>query len=181
MLDVSDPDFECYVELGYVQDVITDWNNGKIYGLFDGTWATLDGQMVCMYDQIANENYIRSLIPVTVNGRDTYLLVIFDESTPGGRVAGYTDGYTEAGLPARQVWDLKKGDVVIPQYSLIYWDDDDEQQEEPFEGDPITVGQDGGIPFAIDAVETDADYVYGFCLTDIYGDSVFTDFTLISF
>lgn len=181
MLDVSDPDFECYVELGYVQDVITDWNNGKIYGLFDGTWATLDGQMVCMYDQIANENYIRSLIPVMVNGRNTYLLVIFDESTPGGRVAGYTDGYTEAGLPARQVWGLEKGDVVIPQYSLIYWDDDDEQQEEPFEGDPITVGRDGGIPFAIDAVETDADYVYGFCLTDIYGDSVFTDFTLISF
>ena len=181
MMDVSDPDFECYVELGYVQDVIVDWNRGSIYGLFDGSWATLDGQMVCLYDQISNERYIRSLVPVTVNSRETYLLIIFDENTPGGRVAGYTDGYSEDGVPARQVYDLESGDVVIPQYSLIYWDENEEQQEEPFEGDPITVGSDCTIPFAYAEVEGDADYVYGFCLTDIYGDSTFTDFVSLSF
>lgn len=181
MMNVSDPDFECYVELGYVQDVIVNWNTGDIYGLFDGTWATLDGQMVCMYDQIANERYVRSLIPVTVNGRETYLLVIFDDETPGGRVVGYTEGYTDEGVPARGVTELKPGDEVMPVYALLYWDEDGNQCEEPFEGDPITVGSSCTIPFEFAAVERNADYIYSFCLTDIYGDSTFSDFISISF
>ena len=181
MLDMSDPDFECYVELGYVQDVVVDWNRGKIYGMFDGTWATLDGQMVCMYDQIANERYVRSLIPVTVNGDEYYLLVVFDEETPQGRVIGYTVGYTDAGMPARGYETLEQGDVVIPQYELLYWDENDEQQSEPFEGDPITVGADGAIPFGYEAVDSDADYAYGFCLNDVYGDYTYTDFVTLSF
>jgi len=181
MMNVSDPDFECYVELGYVQDVIVNWNTGDVYGLFDGTWATLDGQMVCMYDQIANERYVRSLIPVTVNGRETYLLVIFDDETPGGRVVGYTEGYTDEGVPARGVTELKPGDEVMPVYALLYWDEEGNQCEEPFEGDPITVGSSCTIPFEFAAVERNADYIYSFCLTDIYGDSTFSDFISISF
>lgn len=181
MMDLSDPDFECYVELGYVQDVVVDWGNGKIYGMFDGTWPTLDGQMVCMYDQIANERYIRSLIPAMLNGDECYLLVVFDEENPGGKVMSTTEGYTDAGLPARITTPLEPGDVVIPMYELLYWDADGEQQAEPFEGDEIIVGDDGSIPFAYEAVETDADYAYGFCLTDVFGDSQFTEFFSLSF
>ncbi|MBR2925938.1 MAG: hypothetical protein IKC28_13065 [Clostridia bacterium] len=181
MMDISDPDFECYVELGYVQDVIVDWNRGKIYGLFDDTWATLNGQMVCMYDQVANDRYVRSLIPVTLNDEPTYLLVTFDAENPDGLVVGATEGWTEDGLPARTVTELKRGDVVIPQYELIYWDADGNQQVEPFEGDPIIVGKDCTIPFGYEQVEGDVDYAYGFCLTDIYGDEVFTEFTTLSY
>ena len=181
MMDMSDPDFECYVELGYVQDVIVDWNRGKIYGLFDGTWGHLDGQMVCMYDQVANEQYVRSLVPVTLNGEATYLLITFDEQNPNGIVVGTTEGWTENGMPARGVTELKKGDVVIPQYELIYWDAEGNQLVEPFEGDPITVGKDCTIPFSFEEVEGDVDYVYGFCLTDIYGDEVFSDFVTLSY
>ena len=181
MMDISDPDFECYVDLGYTQDVIIDWNQGKLYGLFDGTWPTLDGQMVCIYDQVANENYIRSLIPVSLNGQDTYLLVVFDESNPGGVVVGASEGYNDAGQPVRGYETIQAGDIVIPQYELIYWDENDEQQSEPFDGDPITVGKDGFIAFSYQAVETDASYVYGFCLNDVYGDSQFTDFITLDF
>lgn len=181
MMDLSEPDFECYVELGYVQDVVVDWGRGKIYGMFDGTWATLDGQMVCMYDQIANERYVRSLIPVTVNGDAYYLLVVFDEENPEGVVVGYTEGYTEAGQPARGYTELERGDVVVPQYELIYWDENNEQQSEPFEGDPITVGADGTISFGHEPVEADANYSYGFCLNDIYGDYSYTQFITLSF
>ena len=181
MMDVSDPDFECYVELGYVQDVVTDWNRGKIYGMFDGTWATLEGQMVCLYDQIANERYIRSLIPVTVNGDSYYLLVVFDSEHPTGNVIGYTEGYTDAGLPVRGYEELASGDVVVPQYELLYWDENSEQQSEPFEGDPITVGASGTLDFGYQAVESDASYAYGFCLTDIYGDYTYTDFITLEF
>ena len=134
LLDMSDPDFECYVDLGYTQDVIVDWNQGKLYGLFDGTWPTLAGQMVCIYDQVANQSYVRSLIPVKLNGEETYLLVVFDQANPGGMVVGYTEGYNDAGQPVRGYEVLKEGDIVIPQYELIYWDENDDQQSEPFEG-----------------------------------------------
>ena len=175
MMDVSDPDFECYVDLGYTQDVVTDWNQGKLYGLFDGTWPTLAGQMVCVYDQVANEKYVRSLIPVTLNGEETYLLVVFDQDHPSGVVVGSTEGYNDAGQPVRGFEPLHKGDLVVPQYVLIYWDANDEQQSEPFEGDPITVGANGAIEFGYEAVETGAKYSYGFCLNDIYGDYQFSD------
>ena len=181
MMDMSDPDFECYVDLGYDHNVLVDWDNGKVYGLFNGTWSTLDGQMVCIVDQVANEMYVRSLIPVTVNGLETYLLVIFDETNPGGKVVGYTEGYTASGMPARGYDELQSGDVVIPQYELVYWDDDGNQQSEPFEGDPITVGGEQSSPYAYSAVESDASYVYGFCLNDIYGDYQYTDFTTLTF
>ncbi len=181
MMDVSDPDFECYVDLGYTQDVVIDWNQGKLYGLFDGTWPTLDGQMVCIYDQITNDNYVRSLIPVTLNGEETYLLVVFDAQRPGGAVVGYTEGFNDAGMALRGYQTLKQGDVVVPQYELIYWNNNGDEQSEPFVGDPITVGEGGTIAFGYDDVETGADYMYGFCLNDVYGDYQYTDFTTLSY
>jgi len=182
MMDVSDPDFECYVDLGYTQDTIIDWNQNKIYGLFDGTWPTLDGQMVCIYDQIANETYVRSLIPVKLNGEETYLLVVFDDEHPGGVVVGASEGYNDAGQPVRGYDKISEGDVVIPQYDLIYWDENDEQQTMPFDSETaITVGMGGYIPFGYEAVEGEADYQYGFCLNDVYGGYEFTDFITLSF
>ncbi len=182
MMDVSDPDFECYVDLGYTQDTIIDWNQNKVYGLFDGTWPTLDGQMVCIYDQIANENYVRSLIPVKLNGEETYLLVVFDKEHPGGVVVGASEGYNDAGQPVRGYDLLTEGDEVIPQYDLIYWDKNDDQQTMPFDSEtPITVGKDGFIPFGYETVETESDYQYGFCLNDVYGGYEFTDFITLSY
>ncbi|MDD3411312.1 MAG: hypothetical protein PHY12_10935 [Eubacteriales bacterium] len=181
MMDVSDPDFECYVELGYVQDVFVDWQGGTVYGLFDGTWPTLEGQMVCMYDQIVNETYIRSAIPVTLNGVEGDLLVAFTQENPYGEVLGFSKGYSELGVPARGYAKLSAGDVVVPQYKLLYWDENDEMQSEPFEGEPITVGADAALSFGYDDVEEDADYVYGFCLNDVFGDSQFTDFITLTF
>ncbi len=181
LMDISDPDFECYVDLGYVQDVLVDWEKGKIYGLFDGTWPSLAGQMVCIYDQIANDHYMRSLIPVTINEEEQYLLVVFDDKHPSGQVMGYTEGYTDSGMPARGYTELMPGDVVIPQYDLLYWDDQGAQQTEPFAGDAITVGPDGSIAFAYAQVESDAKYSYGFCLNDIFGDYQYTDFISLDF
>lgn len=181
MMDVSDPDQEFYVDLGYTRDVVVDWTQGKLYGLFDGTWPTLGGQMVCIYDQVANENYVRSLIPVKLNGEETYLLVVFDKDHPSGVVVGSSEGYNDAGMPVRGYEPLKEGDEVIPQFELIYWDENDEQMSEPFETDPITAGKDGYIEFGYAPVESDADYAYGFCLNDVYGGYQFSDSITLSY
>ncbi len=181
MIDMSDDDFPCYVDLGYVRDVFVDWKAGKIYGLFDGTWPTLDGQIVYIDTQISNAQYQRSLISVTLNGKETYLLVVFDEENPKGVVIGATEGYTEAGMPVRGYTKLKEGDVIVPYYELLYWDENDEIQSAPFMGDEIIVGENGAVPFGYEPVLTDTTYVYGFCLNDIFGEYQFTDLVTLEY
>ncbi len=178
--DLSDADFEFYVDLGTTHNVIVDWNQNKIYGLFDGTWPTLAGQMVSIIDQVANENYVRSLIPVNLNGKETYLLVVFDEANPGGVVVGATEGYNSNGQPVRGYEALKEGDVVIPQYDTIYWDTDGNQLSDTYLGDPITVGEGGKLAFGYAAVESGA-YSYGFCLNDVFGGYQYTDFISLKY
>lgn len=180
LMDMSDPDFEFYVDLGTTHNVIIDWNQNKIYGLFDGTWPTLAGQMVQIIDQVANENYVRSLIPATLNGKETYLLVVFDETNPGGKVVGATEGYNENGQPVRGYEELKEGDVVVPQYDTIYWDAEGKQLSDTYLGDPITVGAGGALEFGYAPVESGA-YSYGFCLNDVFGGYQYTDFASLKY
>ena len=180
MLDVSEKDFESYIDLGYLQDAQIDWDNGVVYSMFDGSWPILEGQFVCITDQSVTEKVRRSLIDVTVNGEEKYLLVIFDEAHPQGEVIGYTQGYNEAGLPVRGYEKLKAGDIIVPMYDMLYWDEQDNEQYESFEGEPITVTEE---PLAFgyeDLAGGDLEYVYSFCLNDIFGDYQFSDFILFT-
>jgi hypothetical protein len=176
MMDVSEEDSEAYVDLGYLQNAEVDWENGVVYSMFDGTWPMLEGQLVCMTDQTVTEKTRRSMIDVTVNGEECYLLVIFDGKRPGGEVVGYTEGYNENGLPVRGYEKLKAGDVIVPVYQLISWDEMDNEQSETFEGDPITV-TDQPLQFGYEDLNgSDASFVYAFCLNDIFGEYEFSDF-----
>ncbi len=176
MMDVSEGDNEAYIDLGYLQNAEIDWENGMVYSMFDGSWPMLEEQLVCMTDQIVTEKTRRSMIDVTVNGEECYLLVIFDEKRPGGEVVGYTQGYYENGLPVRGYEKLKAGDVIVPLYQLITWDQRDNEQSETFEGDPITyLGQ--PLQFGYEDLNgSDSSYVYAFCLNDIFGEYEFSDF-----
>lgn len=170
---------EVYFDYGLVQDVFVDWEDGIVYGLFDGSWPTLEGQMVAMYDQIVSEEYTRSLIPVLVNDEEQYLLVVFNEANPYGTVTGYSEGYDSNGNPVRGYNKLAIGDVIVPLYDLIYWDEDEEMQTEPFCGEEIVVGKEP-LSFGYEAVEP-GDYCYTFCLNDVYGGYQFTDFAMLSY
>ncbi len=179
MLDVSDDDVQAYVDLGYVQDVTVDWDTGIVCGLFDGTWPTLEGQMVSMTDQIVTEHYIRSIIPANVNGTEQYLLVVFTEDHPYGLVVGYSQGYDDNGNPAKGYKTLQSGDVIVPLYELLIYHEDGDVQNESFEGDVIIVGADGQVAFGYEPVEPGT-YQYAYCLNDVFGDYQFSDFVELS-
>jgi len=170
---------EVYFDYGLMQDVYVDWDEGMVYGLFDGTWPTLEGQMVPMYDQVVSEEYVRSLIPALVNDEEQYLLVVFNEDNPQGAVVGYTEGYDANGSPARGYQRLEAGDVIYPLYDLLYWDAQDELQTDTFYGEEIVVGS-RPLRFDYEPVEP-GDYSYAFCLNDVYGGYQFTDFIELSF
>jgi hypothetical protein len=74
------------------------------------------------------------------------------------------------------VTKLSAGDVIVPRYTLLYFDDDGETQETDFEGDAITYdGQ--ALEFGYESLEgSDTSYLYCFCLNDIFGDCQYSDF-----
>lgn len=177
MLDISDETIECYIELGYLRNVQTDWENHRLISLFDGTWPTLEGQLVSITDQLITDSARRSVIDVTVNGEESYLLVVFDDKRPGGEVVGYTEGYNEQGYPVRGYKPLQPGDIIVPMYDLLYWDDSDEPQYDRLEGDAI-VYTGAPLSFAYESLREDEtnNFVYGFCLNDVFGSYEFSDF-----
>lgn len=179
MIDISDEEIEAYVDLGYLQNAVIDWDNNSVYSLFDGTWPMLEGQFVHMTDQIITDRARRSLIDVTVNGEEVYLLVVFDEQRPDGEVIGYTQGYSDNGAPVRGYEVLTPGDVIIPNYYLYYYDEGEEIIE-AFEGDEITYT---GAPlsFGYESIAGgDIPCAYSFCLNDIFGEYQFTDFVFFT-
>lgn len=176
MIDVSDEDTEAYIDLGYLQHTLIDWDNNTVYSLFDGSWPTLQGQAVYMSDQIITEKTRRSLIDAQVNDLDVYLLVLFDEDRPNGEVIGYTEGYSANGSPVRGYQKLEPGDVIYPQYYLYSYDEDGEETIRPFRGQPIVYAGDA-LSFGYESLDSDGiDFVYTFCLNDIFGDYAFSDF-----
>lgn len=176
MLDISDDEIEAYVDLGYLQNNEIDWESGVVTSEFDGTWPTLDGQLVYMVDQLFTRDTRRSLIDVRVNDLDVYLLVVFDAARPMGEVVGYTEGYSEQGIPVRGYEKLKPGDVITPQYYIYYYDEDGEEQIEPLLGDPIVYTGES-LTFAYESlVGSGENFAYTFCLNDVFGDYAFTDF-----
>ena len=176
-LDLSDDEDTYFVELGSMQNAGINWQTGEIVSQFDGTWPMLDEQLVVLYDQLVNGGIRRSIIPVRRNGEEGYLLVSRNEAQGEWVVVGFSIGYDENGLPARGSQRLEPGDEIIPTYPMLYLDTDGEMQDASFDGDPIIVDEDGNIPFEFISLDGgDADYLYCFQLTDIFGETQLSDF-----
>lgn len=176
-LDISDEEDTMLVEMGAMQNAGINWQTGEIVSQFDGTWPMLDEQLVVLYDQLVNGGIRRSIIPVRRNGEEGYLLVSRNEAQGEWVIVGFSIGYDENGLPARGSERLQPGDEIIPTYPMLYLDEDGEYQQAQFDGDPITVDENGGIPFEFISLDGgDADYMYCFQLTDIFGETQLSDF-----
>lgn len=123
--------------------------------MFDRSWPCLNDQLVVMYDQVVTEKTRCSIIPVKVNEKECYLLVLFDVATGEARVRG--------------VPPLKDGDVIVPVYTMHYDDENGESMETTFDSDPITVGSEELTITCQSIINDDDDettYFYCFCLED---------------
>ena len=170
-----------FLDLGQMQNAWVDWEANTIYSMFDGTWPTLSGQLVVLYDQVKTEKARRSVVPVKVNDADCYLLVVFTGDEKVGHIRGYSVGYDENGLPVRDVKPLSEGDVILPVYTMYLDDENGESQEVEFSGDPITyTGEELTITY--DQLTNDNDdettFYYCFCLNDIFGDFQLSEMVL---
>ena len=163
-------DGESMIELGETIDVNGDWDTGVFEDYFDGSWLSLsDGQNLAIYIADSTEDYVVYTSPITLNGEETNLR--FKQYYADGtvEVEGAWEGIDENGAAARDVVKLKDGDVIVPIYYAYSMEGDDEFA---FQGNEFTVS--GNIEINYGLMES-GDYLYAFCIDDIYGDYLITD------
>lgn len=172
-LNVFYDDGQGYIDLGL--DNVFDFDkNGNLYGEYDGTWLSINKQVVAYYhlDTVENgDDYIISgYIPAFLNGERVELQVEFTDENPYGYIAGvryvYTDGNETV---AKDMLGLKKGDRL--DFICDYYTYDGQYINSYYLGETMTLGDEIEIGnIEIDWTRTSATY----CLTDIYQQTYWT-------
>ena len=109
--------------------------------------------------------------PIRLNGEDTNLRLKLDYSGDEMTmtIEGAWDGINEQGAASRNVTKLKGGDVIVPLYKAYAIEDD---REITYVGEEYVIS--GEPEFDYDFLD-DGEYLYSFCIEDIYGDYYLTD------
>ena len=167
-------DGQGYIDLG-LDNVYEFDGDGALLGDSDRTWLAIDGQPVAYYhlDTVDDgENYsITGRVPVLLNGVRSDLILVFDNETPYGRIAGartdYVQGETETiakGLPP-----LQEGDTL--DFLCDYYGYDGTYQDSYLLGEQMTVSGEPQIS-NVDVGEGKVKTAYR--LTDIYNQTYWT-------
>ena len=164
-------DGEDLIELGETVDVYADWDEAYFADDFDGYWLSLpDGQDLATYIVSYTDDAVVYSSPIYLNGEETFLRM--RQSWDGTvTVDGTWDGISEEGAAGRDVVALKAGDVIQPRYYAYEIDSDYEGYY--YHGSDYELEEDV-LDIWYDFMD-DGDYLYCFCIYDIYGDYYMTD------
>ena len=159
------------IKYGETADVVCDWSTGKIEDCFDGLWMSLpDGQNLSIFIVEDNEDSIVYTSPVKINGNRTNLRIRQNTETGEAAVEGYWDGIDEDGVPSRDVYDLKDGDVIEPVYYPVILGSADGSDDHI--GSKYTVSGELNINYDM---MPEGDYMYSFNINDIFGKTTETE------
>ena len=168
-LSVYYDDGEGFIDLGL--DNVYDYDDdGNLIGAFDGSWMSIDGQVVPYYHTDTEENgdtySINGYVPAFVNGERAEILIRFDNDHPEGYISGaryiYEDENTET--VAKNTIALSAGDEL--QFICDYYTYEGEYEDSYILGDTLVLSDDpviGNIDLE-NADKVSALYVF----TDIY-------------
>ena len=177
-LNVFYDDGEGYIDLGMDSIFERDEKTGDLYIDYDGQWVAINGQVVSYYmltEQWSDdgEDYVISgYVPAMLNDTQVQLIIVFDSSKDSGEVVGYRPVYgEEAKTVAKTVTEINDGDRI----DLIcdYYSYDQTYTDSYLFGETIIV--DGELK--VEDVELILDggrVLYSYCLTDIYGNEMWT-------
>ena len=160
-------------ELGLDNYVNVDWDNGTVEDKFDGLWYMLgDGQVLAAYIVEEGEDYDIYTAPILLNGEQTNLRIKMQYHDDGydNFILGTWDGIDENGQADKTVRKLRQGDVITPVY---YTYDENGEYVDDMTGDEYVYDGDTKV---YDDLLPSADYLYSFCIEDIFGNSSYTDF-----
>ncbi len=166
-------DYEDAVCLGYSTDILADWDRGEFCDNFDGYWFALqDGQMLSVNLVEECDGYDLFTAPILLNDEETNLRFVWDYEQDEVYILDLWDGIMDSGASARAGKMPEAGDIIVPIFDSFSLDSD-EEYEKYYYGDEYEYEGDGSLLFDL---LYDGDYLYGFCIDDIYGDYFLTDF-----
>ena len=163
-----------YVDLG-LDNTLTFDDNGALVCESDRTWLSVNGQPVAYYHTdttiTPDETIISGYIPAYLNKERVKLIVIFDNETPLGRIAGASYDYHGDGTEtaAKSLSELNNGDVI--EFLCDFYSYDGEYQDTYYLGEPLTVTDDIRIS---NTVVGDGNVLITYRFTDIYDHQFWT-------
>ena len=161
-------DGDRYIEIGETYDLEAYWEEGYFADAFDGYWLSLpDGQNLATYIVDATDDYVIYSSPILLNDEETNLRL---RQTYDGDVTvdGAWDGIGENGAASRNIVKIGAGDTIVP----LYYSYDDDDEEDVYTGEEFDV--EGKLTVDYSPLYED-EYMYSFCIDDIYGDYYMTD------
>ncbi len=172
-LNVFVDDGTGYVDMGLDNIFYVD-DYGRLVADTDGTWISINNQPVAYYhtDTVDDgTNYtITGYVPALLNGERVKLILVFDNNTPHGYIAGadpdYDSDVTET--KARGLTELKAGDKL--DFLCDYYSYDGTFKDSFFLGEQMTVTDN----MQISDTYLGSDYIALYKLTDIYNQSHWT-------
>ena len=135
---------------------------------FDGYWLSLpDGQNLATYIVDTTDDYIIYSSPILLNDEETNLRI---RQTYDGAITveGAWDGIGNNGISSRNIVKIGTGDTIIPVYYSYDWDD----EEDVYYGEEYDVEGKLRVDYSL---LLEGEYLYSFCIDDIYGDYYMTD------
>ena len=162
-----------YVDLGL--DNVFDFDEyGQLIGDTDGSWISINGQPVAYYRMNTSdegEHYtITGRVPVLLNGEQMDLILIFNDETPQGYIAGARPAYSEdeTDTVARGLVDVNPGDTL--DFLCDYYSYDGVYQATYKLGERMIVSD----KMVISNTDLGGDFVALYRFTDIYGQYYWT-------
>ena len=175
VLNVFYDDGEGYIDLG-LDNILSFDETGALEGVYDGAWIAIDGQVAPYYYENTVDdgtNYtITGHVPALLNGERVNLILVFDNETPHGYVAGAVYDYQEEETEtvAKSLIELNDGDTL--DFICDYYGYDGSYQESYFLGEQLTVSGELTVSdLTIDAERCSAAYRF----TDIYQQNYWTE------
>ncbi|MBQ1770905.1 MAG: peptidase C11, partial [Clostridia bacterium] len=178
-LNVFYDDGEGYIDLG-IDNIFDLDDDGDLIASFDGTWLSLNRQIVPYYwiDRVDDGDayLIRGYIPAILNRgtegeTEVQIMLQFDDQNPYGYITGARIVYDAdvTGTAAKGLIALKKGDTL--DFICDYYDYAGNYQAKHFFGNQFVVN--GPIEIANIAMENNRS-VATYQLADIYGNYFYT-------
>ena len=165
-----DAESEEMIEFGFTGEIWEDWEDGVFSDNFDGYWFCLaDDQFLSAYLFEECEDYDIYISPILLNDEETYLRFVYDEEATEVYMLDIWNGQEESGAVSRITTELQEGDIITPLYTAYDLNSDDSYY---YYGEGYEYDGDTELYF-----ETlpDGDYLYAFCINDIYGNYYQTD------
>ena len=162
-----------YVDLGL--DNVFDFDEyGQLIGDTDGSWISINGQPVAYYRMNTSDEgdhyTITGRVPVLLNGEQMDLILIFNDETPLGYIAGARPAYSEdeTDTVARGLVDVNPGDTL--DFLCDYYSYDGVYQATYKLGERMIVSD----SMVISNTDLGGDFVALYRFTDIYGQYYWT-------